>query len=158
MNVNNLKMQEMKQEDIGEVSSLLSDYWKDRDMPEYNTSWARDYLKQGHRKEIAKDEFFVCKYNGKVIGVVALVTDVSGVAEIRDMVLKKEWRNKGLGKEILKQVIEIAKNRRLRKIFALALPHAEKLYSSAGFEKEGMLKSHFKDGENLSIMSLFLRA
>lgn len=151
-----LKIEKMEPSQMREISELLAEYWKDRGMPEYDTSWARDYLKQGHKKEIANDEFFVCMYEGKIIGCVSLVTDVSGVAEIRDMVLKNEYHGKGLDKEILKQVIDMAKKRKPRKIFALALPHAESLYAKAGFEKEGTLRGHFKDGENLSIMSLFL--
>ncbi len=151
-----MKLEKMEPSQMREISELLAEYWKDRGMPEYDTSWARDYLKQGHKKEIANDEFFVCMYEGKIIGCVSLVTDVSGVAEIRDMVLKNEYRGSWLGKDILQSVISLAKERRLRKMFALALPHAESFYAKGGFEKEGTLSSHFKDGENLSIMSLFL--
>jgi ribosomal protein S18 acetylase RimI-like enzyme len=36
------------------------------------------------------------------------------------------------------------------------LTKVESLFKSAGFEKEGILKSHFADGEDLSVMSKFL--
>ncbi|MGM0582886.1 MAG: GNAT family N-acetyltransferase [Bacteroidota bacterium] len=142
-----------KLSEIKEASKVLSKYWEERGMPEYDEKWAEDYLKNGHTKEIIGDEFFVYEKQ-EIIGIVSLITDVSGVAEIRDMIIKPEYRNKGYGTLMLKQLIEIANERKLRKLFALVFPKHENFYK--GFEKEGTLRNHFAEGETLSIMSYFI--
>jgi len=137
------------------VAQILSSYWKERGMS-YDVEWAKNYLIEGHKSEIAKDEFFVLKENDEVVGVISLITDVSGIAEIRDMVIKEEKRGRGLGKQLLQGVLDIAKEQKLRKVFGLIFPKFEEFYKGEGFEKEGLLKSHYAEGEDLVIMSKFL--
>jgi len=139
-----------------EAAGLLADYWKRRGMPQYDLHWAERYLVEGHKKEVARDEFLVYSEDGKMLGIVSLITDVSGVAEIRDFVVEPSERRKGYGRRILDDIVAIAKERGMRKLFSLSLPQAESLYASAGFIKEGILKSHFAPGEDLAIMSKFL--
>ncbi len=149
-----MKLQKLTDKDANDIAVLLATYWKERGMGEYDTKWAGQYLKEGHRKEIKSDEFFSYKEEDKLVGTVSLVTDVSGVAEIRDLVIKQEYRGKGYGKNMLNELINLAKERRVRKLFALT--KIENLFKSAGFEKEGILKSHFAKDEDLVIMSKFL--
>ena len=139
-----------------EIAQLLTTYWKDRGMQQYDQKWAEAYLTEGHKKEIKSDEFFVYKEQDKIIGTVSLVTDVSDVAEIRDMVVKPDQQKKGYGKKMLADLIQLAKQRKLRKLYALVPLHLEGPLQRAGFTKEGVLKSHFAPGENLAIMSMFL--
>lgn len=138
------------------VSVLLADYWKSRGMPEYDEKWAEEYIVEGHKKEVQSDEFFVYKEENNVVGVIAIIVDVSGVAEIRDLVVKPEFRSKGYGKKLLLELESIAKEKGIRKLFSKTLPQSKKLFESASYQEEGILKSHFKDGEDLIIMSKFL--
>ncbi len=149
-------LDKLSTKEIERAAELLADYWKERGMPEYDRLWAEEYLIQGHRKEIKEDEFFVDLEDGKMTGVISLVTYAGDVAEIRDMVVDPRLRKKGYGKKMLDEIVGIAKHRKIRKLYALVFAHAEPIYSSAGFEKEAVLKSHFADGEDLSVMSLFL--
>ena len=149
-------LKKLTNQDRDEVSKLLSSYWAERGMPEYDEKWAKEYLLEGHKKEIANDEFFVYKKSNKIIGTISLITDVSNVAEIRDFVVKPKFRGKGYGKKILRELIKLAEFRKIRKLYALAFPKFEKFLSSEGFEKEGLLKNHFAKGEDLIIMSKFL--
>jgi ribosomal protein S18 acetylase RimI-like enzyme len=151
-----MSFQSISEENKEEAAVLLAAYWKERGMPEYGKAWAEDYLSTGHSKEIKSDEFFVLVEGGELVGLISFITDVSGVAEIRDMVVRPEHRHKGYGKKLLDGLVDTAKQRKLRKVFALAFPRYKELYSSAGFEEEGVLKSHFKDGEDLAVMSLLL--
>ena len=138
-----------------QAAQLLTDYWSERGMPEYDLKWAKEYLIEGHKKDIKNDEFFVYQENGEIIGVVSLITDVSNVAEIRDMVIKPEFRRKGYGKNIVQELLELAKERKLRKVFGLVMPELEKFFEKLGFEKEGVLKNHFKQDEHLVVLSWF---
>jgi len=152
-----MALRNVSERDENKLAELLADYWKERGMPQYDVAWAKAYLKEGHKKEIARDEFFVFEQEGNMVGVIALITDVSGVAEIRDTVIKPEHRKKGFGKQMLTELVALAKERKLRKLFSLSFPQYERLLTSVGFEKEGVLKNHFAQGEDLVVMSLFLR-
>ena len=81
-----------------------------------------------------------------------MITYCVGLAEIRDLVVKQEHRGKGYGKKIVKEIIKTAGEQKNRKLFAITFPQLEKFYISFGFEKEGLLKSHFAQGENMIIM------
>jgi len=148
-------LQSLTEKERTRVVDILVNYWKERGMPQYGVKWAEDYLMNGHKKEVKRDEFFVYNVDDEVIGTISLVTDVSDVAEIRDMVVKPEYRGKGYGKKMLNELIKLAKERHLRKLFALT--KIEGIFKSAGFEKEGVLKNHFTEGEDLIIMSKFLQ-
>lgn len=68
-----MPLQELVEKDVEKTAKLLADYWKERGMPNYNQKWAKDYLAEGHRKEIIFDKFFVFKENKKVIAAVSLI-------------------------------------------------------------------------------------
>jgi len=151
-----MKLKKLTNEDEDQVAELLSNYWNERGMPQYDKEWAKKYLVEGHKKEIANDEFFVYQEDNKTVGVVSLITDVSGVAEIRDLVVKQELRGKGYGTKMVTEIIALSKERKIRKLFLLSFLKYEKFLSKLGFEKEGLLKNHFMQGEDLVIMSKFL--
>ena len=149
-------LEKLTEQEREEVAKLLAGYWEDRGVPQYDESWARKYLIVGHKKEIRRDEFFVYKEGDEVIGIISLVTDVSNVTEIRDMAVKPEYKGKDYERKMLNELMKLARKRRIRKLYDLTFPHYEELYRSLGFEKEGVLKSHFAAGEDLTIMSRFL--
>jgi N-acetylglutamate synthase-like GNAT family acetyltransferase len=146
----------IRDEEKRKAAILLSDYWKERGMPQYDQEWADEYLIEGHKKEIESDEFFVYKEGELIIGIISLIATAGSVAEIRDMVVKPEYREKGYGSKMLQELIEIAKERKIRKLYSLVFPSLLHFYESSGFIKEGTLKNHFKDGEDLVFMSIFL--
>ncbi|MBU0456630.1 MAG: hypothetical protein ABH824_00760 [Nanoarchaeota archaeon] len=147
-----MKLSKLKKEEVEEAGKLLVSYWKSRDMPEYNLNWAKDYLIKGHNKETIKDEFFTFREKGKLMGFASLITNVSKIAEIRDEITIKDDKNLYL-KRILKELLKLAKLRKLRKLYSLVLPKNLGVYKSLAFKKEGILKDHFKDGEDFIIMS-----
>lgn len=143
-------------EDHKKIAALLADYWKERGMPEYDRQWAEAYLKEGHKTEIKTDEFFLAKEGNEIVGIISLITDVSGVAEVRDEVAFSQRRQGGHLQQMIAIVVDLAKKRKLRKVFSLALPALVPAYRRNGFAKEGVLKGHFREGEDLIIMSRFL--
>ena len=137
------------------ATNILRDYWKNRGMPEYDKTWALDYLQQGHKNETKNDEFFVYQEQ-EIIGMVSLITDVSLVAQIRDLVVKPEFRGKGYGKKNFAGTNHSSNGAQAKKNLCTYNDDYENFYISCGFEKEGLLKSHFMDGEDMIIMSKFL--
>jgi citrate lyase synthetase len=150
-----MALQRLSKQEMKEAAGLLAGYWKRRGMPQYTVKWAEKYFIEGHRKEIKKDEFFVWKEKGKLVATAALVTDVSNVVEIRDLVVKKGY-GKDCEMRIISELVKLAERRKLRKIYALIFPSEVKTYASQGFVREGMLRNHFRKGEHLVIMSRFL--
>src|SRR3989344_1550840 len=134
-----MEIKKIESEDLQSVATLLRNYWKDRGIS-YTQEWTLNYLANGHKSEIKKDQFFVLKENNKIIGTIALVINVSDVAEIRDFVIKKEFRKKGFGKKCLEYAIEYAKHNDIRKIYALIFQQYRPFYEKYEFQLEGFLK------------------
>jgi len=147
---------ELIKKDLQQTSKLLVEYWKERGMSKYNQKYAEKYILEGHKKEIKLDRFFVYKEKQSVVGMISLIVQEGNVAEMRDLVVDPQYRNKGYGKKIIEETIEIAKRLKIRKLYVLTFSQLTKFYKSLGFKKEGVLKDHFAEGENLTIMSKFL--
>ncbi len=146
----------LSSQDQERVAEALILHWKERGM-NYNKQWALEYLRRGHQFDIVSVRFFVYKdEGGKLIGSIALVQYEGNVAEIRDEVVFPPFERKQSLKQILCAAVEQAKKFYLRKVYSLALPADVETYRTLGFQQEGMLKDHFKIGEDLTVMSLFL--
>lgn len=155
-NWKNMDIKKTEGEDLQPVASLLRSYWKERGMG-YDQEWTIEYLTKGHAAEIKKDQSFVLKDNDKLIGTVAVIIYEGDVAEIRDLVVKKEYRGKGYGKKLLEFILEHSQRNEVRKVFALIFQQYRFLFEKQQFTLEGFLKDHFKDGEHLLIMSRMLK-
>jgi len=146
----------MKPNEIPEVAKLLKSYWESRGMS-YSQKWAERYVREGHGTDIKRDQFFTFREKGRLIGCASLAIYEGDVAEIRDLVVVKEKRGIGYGSMIMKELVSWAKKNGVRKLYTLCLPASVKLCKNLGFAKEGVLKSHFAPGENLTVMSLILK-
>ncbi len=144
----------IKEEEIAFAVLLLRGCWKERGMI-YTQQWAEQYLRQGHKIELKKEQWFLVKEEGKVIGIISVILWEGNVAEIRDRIIKKEAQQKGYERKIIQYAKEWCKINSARKIYTL-VPQIEKLlYEEMGFRLEGFLQDHFKQGEDLLIMSFF---
>ncbi len=150
-----MKLEKINQKNTKEAAKLLVEYWKERGM-NYSQKWATNYMKQGHKTEIKKDIFFAAKEKSKLVGTASIVIYEGNVAELRDLVIKKQERGKGCGNLLLKELIKVAKKNKVRKLYALVFPTTKQIYQKAGFRQEGYLKSHFAKKEDLCFMSRFL--
>ena len=120
----------VQEKDIAGVGTLLRTYWKDRGMV-YTQSWTEKYIQQSHLQEIKKEQWFSLKEKDKVIGIIAVLLREGNVAELRDLVIKKEYRNKGYGKKLLQRVLDWCRINNVRKIYMLT-PQQARIF----FEKE----------------------
>lgn len=83
----------------------------------------------------------VIEHKGKIIGfgsLVVFLTPVYGYkGRIEEMVIHEDHQRKGLGKKLSKELIKIAKNKKIKSIHLTSKPSriaARKLYESLGFE------------------------
>lgn len=151
-----MKLQKLAARNKKEINTLLRSYWKTRGMS-YSKKWTDHYLRMGHKTEIKKDQFFVVIEKGVFIGCISAIILEGNLAELRDFVIKPEYRKKGFGRKTMNEIVKWLKKQNVRKVYSLTFPQKQRFLSRLKFKKEGFLKSHFKKRENLVMMSRFLR-
>jgi amino-acid N-acetyltransferase len=71
--------------------------------------------------------------NEKVIGYGALHIHTKTLAEIRSLIIEKNHRGLGIGKKIVKELLQEAKNLKLRDVFTLT--YEKEFFERLGFKK-----------------------
>ncbi len=92
-------------------------------------------------------EILVLKVDNKIIGMVSLLYTISTalggrVATLEDMIISKEYRNMGFGKELLAEAISFSKQQgcpRLTLLTDFDNDVAIKFYKGFGFTKSAMI-------------------
>lgn len=82
--------------------------------------------------------FWVALDDNKLVGTVGLINKDIGVANLKRMAVKKEFRNKGLGERLFEIVKKFAKEKGIKTIYAGMVPenvNAIKFYKKQGFIK-----------------------
>ena len=81
--------------------------------------------------------FSVLEVNGQIIGSVGLLPQEETVLELRKMYLHRDWRGHGLGRLLLEQALNEARQRGARRVVlgtAKVLGEAVALYEQSGFQ------------------------
>jgi amino-acid N-acetyltransferase len=77
---------------------------------------------------------YSCAYlDNELVGFVALHIHTTILAEIRSLVVKKEYRYKGIGKKLIQVMIQEAKDLNVKEI--LVLTYQAKLFEQFGFKQ-----------------------
>jgi len=139
-----------------DLAKHLISYWKTRGM-NYSQKWAENYVTKGHREEILGDKFFVAVENGFVVGSMSVILWKRDIAELRDFYVKPEYRNKGIGRKLLERALDFCRRKDMRKIHAELFPQYFHFFKKYGFYKEGVLRSHYAEGEDLLVIGKFLK-
>lgn len=95
-------------------------------------------------KLILKDKHCNClviEDQKKIVGFGAIILSIvpcrGYIGKIEDMVIDKKYRGQGLGKRLIKELLKIAKNKKVSSINLTSNPdrmEARKLYESMGFK------------------------
>ena len=75
--------------------------------------------------------YTVARYKDQIVGFVALHVHTTTLSEIRSLIVKKEFRGKGIGKKLIQSSIKEANDLKLKQI--LVLTYQKKLFESFGF-------------------------
>lgn len=94
-----------------------------------------------------KGQLLIAKDGNKVVGMVNLLFTISTalgakVAILEDMVVNSDYRNQGIGSELIEEAIVSAKESGCKRITLLTdtdNEEAHKFYKHHGFEKSGMV-------------------
>ena len=96
--------------------------------------------------------FYVAEENNKIIGIVSLQKYKNKIAKLRRLYINKNYREKGLGKKLLKLIEKIARKNIFQRIILNTNYDNEKsitLYEKNGFSKYKRIKSRIYLRKNL---------
>ena len=92
-------------------------------------------------------EILVLKIDHRIVGMVSLLYSISTalggrVATLEDMIIHKDYRRKGLGKELFQEAIDFSKKRNCLRLTLLTGRNNEvaiKFYQHFGLKRSGMI-------------------
>lgn len=99
------------------------------------------YIKRQYKRH---PSLFIACYNPAIAGVVFGFVKRDNVL-LGELVVKKEFRGKGIGLKLVQRLIKEAKKRGKKEICLGAQPAAEKFYLKAGFKPVLFAQIHHKD-------------
>ena len=143
-----IKITSMELSDLDLIASNLEtdfdDFWN------YNVFKAE--LTNGNSK------YLVAKINSKVVGFAGIIP-ILDEADISNIVVHKDFRNKKIGSLLLKSLIELSTSLNI-KCLNLEVRESNisaiKLYGKHGFEVCGIRKNYYNHSENAVLMRKFL--
>lgn len=133
----NIKITPMTLTDVNTIkNNLISDF---------DNFWTYQILKEELESE--NSSYLIARMNDEIIGFAGIKV-VLDEADIMNIVIKKNYRNQGIGTLLLENLISLAKRLNLK---SLSLEVSEKnlpaihLYQKFGFESLGVRKNYYQD-------------
>ncbi len=133
---NNISITKISRSDVQETKELIKEYlkWIDNDLSFQQV----DEELAGFPKKYEEPDgsFFIAKDGKNVIGCIGLKKIQSGICEMKRLFVKDEYKGRGLGKELIKTLIEEAKKKgysKMRLDTLSKMKSAQRLYKEFGF-------------------------
>ena len=130
------------------------DTWPANDIVELYKAggwWKESYAPSGIDSLIKGSYAFavvVDKKLGKTIGMGRIISDGVSDAYIQDLVVLPEYRDKGIGREIVKTLINHCKKKGIHWVGLIAEPDQDGFYSNLGFKQmKNYIPMKYEKGE-----------
>lgn len=133
-----------KAEDFDNVFALFGQLWPGKEL---HKNKLKEVFDRGLQSEL--DAYFCAEADNKVIGFCAMLIENNfwqegQIAYVYAMIVDESFRGQGIGKKLLEEAFQTAKNRKCKKIeldSGFPREKAHKFYESIGFEKRAFLFS-----------------
>lgn len=125
--------------------------------PIYNIEFDDFWKPQNLKSELqnVSSKYIVAKENGEIVGFAGIWYSVDD-AHITNIVVRKNYRNKGIGSLLLEKLIELAKTKDSLTLEVNTKNEiAQKLYLKYGFKNLGIRKKYYDGIEDAYIMTLY---
>ena len=126
---------------------------KDTLYSDFDNFWSYNVLKQELENE--KTKYIIAKENNEVVGFAGILV-VLDEATLNNIVVKKSYRCRGIGGELLETLIDLCADLNL-KSFTLEVNveniPAIKLYEKFGFKNLGIRKKYYNNSTDAYIMT-----
>ena len=143
-----IKIEEMSLSDLESIKDIL--------ISDFDDFWNYNILKE--ELESPNSKYIIAKTNdGEIIGF-AGIKIILDSADIMNIVVKKSWRNQGVGNLLLSNLISICK---ISNLSSLSLEVNEDnlpaihLYEKFGFKQVGVRKNYYQDKDGMIMSLLF---
>lgn len=144
-----IEIDEMTLSDLNQIASKLE--------TEFDDFWNASILESELRNSLSK--YIVAKTETEIVGFAGII-DTLEQFEITNIVVKKNFRNNGVGNALLAELIKLAqinnKDKIILEVNSTNLP-AIKLYEKNGFKNIGFRKKYYKNTDDANIMALQLK-
>lgn len=144
----NLKFTKMTLSDLDEIENIF-----DTDFP---SSWKISTLKSELMNESSK--YIVVRSDNEIVGFAGVWFSVDD-AHITNIVVKKSFRNMGIGSKLLEKLIDLTKEN-YKASLTLEVntknTYAQKLYNKYNFKNLGIRKKYYNGTDDAFIMTLYL--
>lgn len=133
----NVKIQEITPSDFKSFKDVFNS--------EFDDFWNLQTLQQ--EIEASNTYYIVAKYNNQVIGFAGIKITLDS-ADIMNIVVKKDFRKKGVGTFLVENLIKKCDNLNISKLFLEVNEeniYAINLYSKLGFKQISIRKNYYKD-------------
>ena len=142
--MSDLETSSMTINDLEEIESILTS--------DFDDFWTYNILKSELENPLS--HYIVIKQNKQIIGFAGIL-DTCDQMEITNIVVKKSFRNKGIGNILLKELIRLSKGKdniylevNTKNIIAI------RLYEKNGFKKCGLRKKYYNNTDDAILMNL----
>jgi ribosomal-protein-alanine N-acetyltransferase len=115
----------------------------------FKDPWTREFFRSETLSDISK--FFVA-LAGMKVAVYGGFWKALDEADIVNLAVSPEFRNKGVGRKILEQLLRAAKDEGVKTVYLEVRaenPYAQRLYASCGFRSVGRRKKYYGDEDAL---------
>lgn len=99
---------------------------------------------------IADGRTRVATVDGHIVGF-ATTVDIDEVVDVEDLFVDPDWMRHGIGLELMRDVVDGARERGAQRIEVTANPHALAFYERAGFVMHGTAETRFGPAYRLRI-------
>ena len=141
----NFSVEKMTLDTLNSIKNVL--------ISDFDDFWNYDVIKQ--ELECSNSYFITVKNDNEVMGFAGLKV-ILDEADIMNIVVKKSYRNNGIGSILLKHLISYAKSLNLKTITLEVNEHnlsAIRLYSKFDFDHIGIRKKYYNGESDAIIMS-----
>ncbi|MCK4901799.1 MAG: GNAT family N-acetyltransferase [Thermoplasmatales archaeon] len=127
--------------DKEEIEIKIVDKWPDDEIVNLYKAggwWKDNYAPSGLKHLIEGSYVFavaIDKKSKKAIGMGRLLSDGVSDAYIQDLVVLHEYRDKGIGREIVKILLNLCKKKGINWVGLIAEPDQDGFYSTLGFKQ-----------------------
>lgn len=146
--MDNVEISLMNNTDFEAISPILSS--------EFDDFWSTNTLKE--ELENANSTYIVAKINQEIVGFAGIWKSVDDV-HITDIVVKKNYRQKGIGSSLLQELISLTKKLNYKELTLEVNAKndpAKKLYFKYGFKELGIRKNYYHNTDDAIIMTLYI--
>ena len=146
--MDNIEISTMNNTDFENISPILS--------TDFDDFWTTTTLKSELENEHSK--YIVAKHQDKIVGFAGIWKAVDDV-HITNIVVRKDFRNNGIGNLLLEKLISLTKELNFKELTLEVNANntpAIKLYEKHGFKNLGIRKKYYNNTDDAIIMTLYI--